>query len=84
MKRVFDMSQLVGCTDESKIDGILTSIGIPEDDEQRVNFLYQFMGITQSFTCNAGIGGFTVAQEYSFAKQQLVFSHLEQAKKCVV
>ena len=59
------------CNDVSKIDDILDDMNIVKSRRTRINFLHQFMGVKESFSC----GVLTEEEEYAIAKEELVVNH---------
>lgn len=73
MLRVLQLDELSKCLDYTKVDLVLDELGIERDVEQRILVLYQYMGISQSFTSDSGVNDISPDEEYAFARQQLVF-----------
>lgn len=70
--RSYDL--LYDCNDVSEVDSILDDLEIPTGDKNRKIFLNQFMGITQSLAC----GQLTIEEEYTIAKEELVFMNAQR------
>jgi len=80
LMKVYQIDKLSECVDVANVDLVLDELNIEKELNLRVPFLYQHMGITQSFSSNSGPGGLTMEQEYAFAKQQLVLMNKRRRK----
>jgi hypothetical protein len=59
--------ELRACTDKKMIDGLLTEIGLTDDKEKRLMYLYDVMGIRYTF----GANDLTLDEKFETAKEEL-------------
>ena len=59
--------RLRNCKDASLIDGILSDIGLVDNLEKRLFYLYNVMGVKQVFGSNE----LTLSEKYAVAKEEL-------------
>jgi len=61
-------AQLCDCTDVTAIDGLMDEIGLVQDKEKRLLFLYGVMGVEQAF----GSRELTPDERLDIAKDELI------------
>jgi len=81
MLRIYQLDRLSECLEFDDVDIAMDELEIEQDNGQRVLFLYQHMGISQSFTSTGDSDGLTMDEEYTFAKHQLVLMNKRRIEK---
>jgi hypothetical protein len=72
-------SKLFSCFDNESVELILNDLNITREFSGRMDYLFEQMGITQSFTCNEGI--YKIEDGYKDARSLLVSSNKERVAK---
>ena len=75
MNNIHKSNALASCFDNDSVDKLLDELGMARREE-RVEYLYDFMGVTHFFSC--ADGNYSIDDLYEHARTQLIFFNRER------